>query len=377
MGVPQKDIVRINLRDLWEYNGDEVILPIVSVIAGFTPLDRHELPSSIEPIFISCSTKVRIGADEVAYLKKYEPVGCRDRFTANELKRHGVQAYVNGCISVTLPKRMKPPINGRVFLVDISNELRQCIPHHIVENAIETSHNVREYNGLDQLNFTKYRLERYINEARLVVTPKLHCATPCMASGIPVVLALDEVDTRFTFIDSILPVYTKGCYEDIDWETSKPVDIEEHKRRVIRLITSRLNNNADLYGDIKYIDQFYRSKNLTKIEESEYSCIKNVDKELGESFYYSLYGAGGWYPIVKRKMQEKYPNSWCVHVYDQYKHGTTVDGMLVEDPKEMIVNLDEYCLITIAADQTRQEVLAYFDSLGKPRNSYAFAVLPR
>lgn len=53
-------------------------------------------------------------------------------------------------------------------------------------------------------------LARYKNEAKLIITSALHCAAPCTAMGIPVILCRqnDEQLTRFSALDSILPLYT-------------------------------------------------------------------------------------------------------------------------------------------------------------------------
>src|SRR5690606_35429742 len=38
----------------------------------------------------------------IAYLKKHEPIGCRDQFTADTLKAKGIDAYFSGCLTLTL-----------------------------------------------------------------------------------------------------------------------------------------------------------------------------------------------------------------------------------------------------------------------------------
>ena len=64
--------------------------------------------------------------------------------------------------------------------------------------------------------------------AKLVVTSRLHIASPCLAMGIPVILAKKHFGDRFGFIDCFLPTYTPEKYNDIDWSPS-PINFEEEK----------------------------------------------------------------------------------------------------------------------------------------------------
>ena len=41
------------------------------------------------------------------YFKAYGPVGCRDKHTLDLFKKHGIDAYFSGCITLTLPKMKK------------------------------------------------------------------------------------------------------------------------------------------------------------------------------------------------------------------------------------------------------------------------------
>ena len=57
--------------------------------------------------------------------------------------------------------------------------------------------------------------ESYKKEARLVVTTALHCATPCIAMGIPVVLIATDIPEntqRFSSLTGLLKIYS---FEDL------------------------------------------------------------------------------------------------------------------------------------------------------------------
>jgi hypothetical protein len=71
-----------------------------------------------------------------------------------------------------------------------------------------------------------------VDEAILVVTGKVHCASPCTALGIPVV-AISEGDEnagRMSFLDGIIKIWSKQNLRngEIDWNPTVP-NIEELK----------------------------------------------------------------------------------------------------------------------------------------------------
>ena len=52
---------------------------------------------------------------------------------------------------------------------------------------------------------TSELLERYRNEARLVITRALHCAAPCTAMGIPAVLIAKDPKENMTRLLPLVP----------------------------------------------------------------------------------------------------------------------------------------------------------------------------
>ena len=62
------------------------------------------LPDFIDPIFVSMhiSNKNMLTENAVNYLKKHQPIGCRDYSTMKELQSKGVEAYFSGCLTSCL-----------------------------------------------------------------------------------------------------------------------------------------------------------------------------------------------------------------------------------------------------------------------------------
>ena len=66
--------------------------------------------NKIIPFFISFHInpiieKYILNKNGVEYLKKHEPIGCRDLYTKSILERNGIRAYFSGCLTLTLDRK--------------------------------------------------------------------------------------------------------------------------------------------------------------------------------------------------------------------------------------------------------------------------------
>ena len=137
------------------------------------------------------------------YLNAYGPVGCRDMFTLGNLKAIGVDAYFSGCITMTIPNMPEREDKGQyICVVDIAkkaaNKLKETLGDKI--KIREFSH-LRERDETIPWETRRQSVEELLTvyqNARCVVTRRLHCALPCLAMGVPVLLVRgEEDDTRF------------------------------------------------------------------------------------------------------------------------------------------------------------------------------------
>ena len=112
-------------------------------------------------------------------------------------------------------------------------------------------------------NLSRQFLERYRNEATLVVTSRLHCAAPCLAMGIPVILARNYFDDRYSWIDRFLPLYTPDRFPSIDWNPT-PYDLTAIKQLLFSMGESMLSNGPDLTVN-RAVHSFYQSRKREKI----------------------------------------------------------------------------------------------------------------
>ena len=119
--LPQIDgfIDREKLKD---YDGEECKL----IMNGWYMHNAQQWPpsSKIIPFYVAVhfnsTVKDKLLSDEsIAYLKKYEPIGCRDTNTVKLLQSKGVNAYFSGCMTLTLGRNYHSEIKeNKYYFVD-------------------------------------------------------------------------------------------------------------------------------------------------------------------------------------------------------------------------------------------------------------------
>lgn len=244
--------------ELNSYDGGEAK---VVMNGWFTHRPENWPPSEkINPLFVafhinSSAYTQLLSEESISYLKKYEPIGCRDEVTAQLLREHGVDAYFSSCLTTTLGYKYKntEAERDKIYIVD---------PVHYVPEAssrfrkyLFLLYYIRHYKGINRyiknlkennkynLKFNKKNISRFLsivrsymvlrqiltpkeledaviltqyhdsseyptNEqrfdraeelikmystAKLVITSRIHCALPCLGLETPV-LFLQNLD---------------------------------------------------------------------------------------------------------------------------------------------------------------------------------------
>ena len=155
----------------------------------------------IDPIFISThlssydtfgitNEHIKINKE---YFKNYQPIGCRDLHTQKVLEKYGIENYFSGCVTLTLkPFKIKKTINNYICCVDVSEKIIEHVKNHTTLEVKSMTHtlNLKENVKLsweERFANVENLLKTYQN-AKLVLTSRLHCALPCLALGVPVIL---------------------------------------------------------------------------------------------------------------------------------------------------------------------------------------------
>lgn len=203
------------------------------------------------------------------YLKANGPIGCRDMFTMQQLQALGIDAYFSGCITMTLPHMPERPDKGKyICLVDLEPKVRKKMKkllqgkdievkviRHSRERDAELPWEEREKIVLDLL--TLYQ------NARCVVTKKLHCSLPCLALGTPVFLIKEmEDDIRFTPYYDFLhrTTVTKFMKDDYDYDFMNPPankeDFRPYREKLIEEIESFV---AEMEKETRTVDELTKT----------------------------------------------------------------------------------------------------------------------
>lgn len=169
-------------------------------------------------------------------------IGCRDLATLQFCQKSGLEAYLSRCLTLTLPKRTQEEAKQatKVFLVGIPENLLKFIPQHLREGAISVNQQgVSNEKSLQWRSFyqrSEDLLETYKTQAKLIITCALHCASPAIAMGIPVVLIArnEENLQRFSALNGIVPIYTLEDLEKgrVDF-APQSLDIESLKQDML------------------------------------------------------------------------------------------------------------------------------------------------
>ena len=222
--LPQVDSY-VNRECLGQYTGE----PSKIILNGwFTHQPETWIPAeNLIPLFVSLhinsTVASRMLSDEgLAYLKRHEPIGCRDHFTVRLLESKGVKAYFTGCLTLTLDSYAKKELgnDGKIYIVDplygFPNKDRifvnaKSIIKGVMKGDILNTNSANEFmqkifskSLLDQAEYIKQELpkdtytedEKFLlaeellrkySTAKLVITSRIHCALPCLALGTPVI----------------------------------------------------------------------------------------------------------------------------------------------------------------------------------------------
>lgn len=325
MGINLSDVVDIEFEELVTYEGEQVILPISFPLIGYNKKNRISCFSEkITPVFLGvCILASEYNIDDINYFKKYEPIGCRDQYTYENMIRQGINAYINTCMTLALPLSVMKKNNEKkkIYCIDVNGELKKRIPGNLYDDCVFVSHTF----NLDELSLTPKemcikRLDEYCQNARLVITTRLHGAVPCAAAGIPTIFAKDDFSWRFSGIDKILKVYTKEMYDEIDWNP-RPYNFEKIKRIMLENARLRLEGKTD-YDKINILHStFYNDMRKEYSIEFLSNTFKYINKEFDKrkKVEYALWGISQTADAVHDYIKKNYANARLKVVVDSYK----------------------------------------------------------
>ncbi len=355
MEVDKDEIIEIQYNEACSYNGEYIIVPIYNAIMDGYFEKKNILSPKIIPVFLGFVTDLSILSEEmVAYLHQYEPIGCRDEYTLNILRDYGIRSYLGGCITTILPRRKKNPEYGKVFLTDIPSKLYSFLPQEYSKNGLTISQ-MGTFPLEGDLEERRMRIKeaaknfyrRYEEEASLVITSRLHSTLPCIAMGIPVILAREEMWKSFKFVDAYTKIYLDGQYSEINWQPN-PIDYELLKNRILHHFIEKMrmafNSNKEMLEISDFYEQRQKIESGQDFEHRIEQLLIVLKDNAKKDFSYIIWGAGVRGHIVQENIKRKFPLSQFIAFADKSKRGE-FSGFRIIPIEEIDNYIEAYIII--------------------------------
>lgn len=254
---------------------DNKKISYITIYQGFFPSGNLWLPNKyIYPVFIGfhlgggMEYLQQENGSETIFKRFYnankeyfsaKTIGCRDKRTLVFCQKLGLTAYFSRCLTLTLPKRVEAKTQTKVFVSVFpsifDSVMDLCNSRGISDVEISTAEvNLDDYKDDNYKSVCKHDfmpdceqyLEKFKNEARLVITDRIHVAAPCIAMGIPtVVIKRSENDPRYDIFDGIVKCYSEKelLNKEIDLDVAAP-DIEKLKNYMIENVNLTIKDEV-------------------------------------------------------------------------------------------------------------------------------------
>lgn len=259
----------------WEPQGDTKI-----IMNGWFMHPPYAWPpksESIHPLLVSMyvdQADSRVGeaffsSESVAYLNSHGPVGARDMSTLEFLRKHGVESYFSGCMTLTLQADPTIEKQDYILAVDLPEAvvemLRQKTKRPVIESSPYFDTNMSRE---DRFQMAEYFLFLY-QSAHAVVATRLHAMLPSLALGTPVFLVMDHLkydSRRYAGLDDLVNKAT-----DVDYLNDYNLfDVDNPPANPDKYLSIREKLIADVSAFTGYNnDKTFRTVDFSRIAMNE------------------------------------------------------------------------------------------------------------
>ncbi len=383
MGIPKDEIYYISIKEIGNYVGEYLVLPInfMMMDRDFCKEGKIIISEYIIPVFIGiCLYRDGFTLSEynIEYFKKNAPIGCRDYGSYITLKKYGVPAYLAGCISITLPRRPLKEYET-VYFVDAPEFIKNDIPKEFLQ-CCKFLHHERElskeeyYDKNYARNIVIDLLKEYRNQAKLIITSRLHCAAPCMGLGIPTIIVREYKGYTFDWINQFTNIYLYQNLKDIDWypevhclEKEKQIILDtaieriretERKFSYLKLseIYTKWTDNCEVYQNCQFIE-------LSKIQAKIAANWPDRETEI----LYALWGISESAEAIYQYIRKCYRKAKLVKIIDTYRE-VEFHGIKSEKPDILKAHNDFFIIVVSVNAVNAAKVL--FKRIGKTTEEY-------
>lgn len=248
--------------------------------------DKFPPPSEVIPFYISVhiakSDFIKIKSIR-EHFKKNAPIGCRDLKTLWLMRGFGIPAYYSSCLTLTFNNSNSSQGNkSEVIWVDnidhpiplkIDQKLHELIPEGFTKISHDPLSRFLKFENYveDNTELTFSLFKRY-EQAKLVLTTKIHCALPCIGMGIPVILIHpNPKDPRLSVLSKLITIISYDDlmeYDSLPEAAIKKDKADRIKKNLTYLLNSAVKNNKNPFTDkanTKLYYQFQKYKFISSI----------------------------------------------------------------------------------------------------------------
>ena len=299
MGISEEDICFLSLSEVETYDGETLIVPINFYLSSFiSPEGKVKISSKIFPVFLGVTVSDADIADSVdkiltpsviAYLKMYAPVGCRDWYSCNLLKKYNIPAYVQGCITNIFPER-KSGTYTKTILVDCPQAVAKYLPEKLRKNCVILNNSglIAGKSKKEVWDMVKRQYQYIVDHAAIVVSQRYHIVTPCNAMGIPSIMIkrnMDHLmeDRRLDTLHLGIGLYSIQQLSSIDWNLQAP-KFDDLKEAIASLAISRIQHARNLLEGKTQLSALW-TESLSRYKQMDFTdttmkgCIQNFCRE--------------------------------------------------------------------------------------------------
>ena len=249
--------------------------------------------------------KAFLSEESLNFLKKFGPVGARDKTTLKFLKQNNIPSYFSGCITLTLQRDQMLPRQDFILAVDTSRKLTARLEKLTNRKVIRISTYYDPNLSQEARSvLAEYFLYLY-QSAYCVVTTRLHAALPSLAFQTPVLLIKHKTtyeEARFDGLAELVhSLWEKDFLKDSTmYDINKP---PKNKSKYLR-IRKEIEKKASNYTHYDRVESGYRTIDLGGIFNNP-AFLEVFSKAMSSTFpKLLLEGDVSWLEKIRKTHEE-------------------------------------------------------------------------
>lgn len=180
------------------------------------------------------------------FLSQFGKIGCRDHGTEEMLKEKGYDTYFSGCMTLTIDKIGKKKTGNYICVIDMKDEIIDKVRELFPEMEIKVMSHWIVPEEISKLSLEERmkQVEDYLTiyqNARMLITDRLHCALPAIALETPVALIFYEHNAdRLTTFKDYVTHYSEGQFLEITREELLKVKNPDYYKKIRNSLKKRV-----------------------------------------------------------------------------------------------------------------------------------------